>query len=129
MPDHALRLNHLNLTVADVDRSIAFYRRWFGFTEDPVVYGDGTVFLRNADRFDLALHPGQPAADAAAGIHFGFRAAGPEIVRSVRDALTAAGVPLTERYDEPAYVNCKLADPDGYEIEIYWEPQPTTTQT
>jgi catechol 2,3-dioxygenase-like lactoylglutathione lyase family enzyme len=122
MSDDGLHLVHLNLAVADVERSIAFYRRWLGFTTDPVTYPDHTVFVRNADDFDLAFHAAAPAAEPAAGVHIGFRAASPGAVRSMRSSMVAAGIALTEAYDEPDYINCKLRDPDGYEIEIYWEP-------
>ena len=39
-----------------------------------------------------------------------------------RARLASGGVVLHEQYDEPDYVNAKCVDPDGYEIEIYWEP-------
>jgi catechol 2,3-dioxygenase-like lactoylglutathione lyase family enzyme len=77
MNDSRLPLAHLNLTVADVERSIAFYRQWFGFTAPPRTYPDGTVFIGNDDGFDLALHPGAPAAPPAPMVHFGFRARAP----------------------------------------------------
>ena len=117
-----LPLAHLNLAVADVERAAAFYRRWFGFTAPPRTYPDGTVFVGNDDGFDLALHPGHPPADPAAGFHFGFRADGPGAVRALRDYLAAAGIAVTEAYDDDDYVNLKCLDPDGYEIEVYWEP-------
>jgi catechol 2,3-dioxygenase-like lactoylglutathione lyase family enzyme len=49
MNDSRLPLAHLNLTVADVERSIAFYRQWF--TAPPRTYPDGTVFIGNDDGF------------------------------------------------------------------------------
>jgi catechol 2,3-dioxygenase-like lactoylglutathione lyase family enzyme len=119
----ALPLVHLNLTVTDVERSIAFYRRWFGFTRPPRTYDDGTVFVGNDDGFDLALHPADSGpGPGAAGFHFGFRAADPATVVALRAELHSAGVALTESYDEDDYVNLKCLDPDGYEIEVYWEP-------
>lgn len=121
MNDARLPLLHLNLTVADPERSIAFYRRWFDFTSDPRTYPDGTVFVSNADGFDLALHPGSPEDPPAPAVHFGFRASAPEPVRQLRHRLTDAGVTITEHHDEADYVNLKCLDPDGYEIEVYWE--------
>ena len=84
-----LPLAHLNLVVADVERAAAFYRRWFGFTRPPRPYPDGTVFLGNDDGFDLAVHPGEPPAGAAAGFHFGFRAPDPGTVHTLRAELAA----------------------------------------
>jgi catechol 2,3-dioxygenase-like lactoylglutathione lyase family enzyme len=118
-----MSLVHLNLLVADVDRSIAFYRRWFGFDSEPRRYPDGTVFVNNVDGFDLALHPGTPSSPAAPGVHFGFRAVEPDAVRALRAGLRSGGVEVTESYDTEQFVNVKCLDPDGYEIETYWEPQ------
>jgi catechol 2,3-dioxygenase-like lactoylglutathione lyase family enzyme len=118
-----MSLAHLNLLVADLGRSIAFYRRWFGFDSDLRRYSDGTVFVNDADGFDLAFHPGTPSRPAAPGFHFGFRAVEPDTVRALRDGFRAEGVEVTESYDTEQYVNVKCRDPDGYEIEIYWEPQ------
>ncbi len=114
-------VTHLNLTVADVDRSQAFYERWFGFDQRPETYSDGTRFIRNADGFDLALHPGAPPTPPAPTVHFGFRTTADGEVRELRRALQEAGVPITEAHDEPGYVSVKCLDPDGYEVEVYAE--------
>lgn len=121
MSEDHLPLIHLNLTVADPDRSIAFYRRWFGFTGEPRTYPDGTVFVSNADRFDLALHAGNPGDPPAPAVHFGFRAASPEPVRRLHRELAAAGITITDHHDLEGHVSVKCLDPDGYEIEVYWE--------
>ena len=118
MANTSIALAHLNLTVFDVERSVAFSRRWFGFDSEPQEYDDGTVFIRDARGFDLALHEGSPFA---AGIHFGFRADSADAVRSLRTAMTEAHATITETYDEDGFVTFKCLDPDGYEIEVYWE--------
>jgi catechol 2,3-dioxygenase-like lactoylglutathione lyase family enzyme len=112
-------LAHLNLTVSDLDRSQAFYERWFAFDQRPETFSDGTRFIRNADGFDLALHPGAPPAPPAPTVHFGFRTVAGDEVRALQADLRAAGVPITETHDEPGYVSVKCLDPDGYEIEVY----------
>ena len=112
-------LAHLNLTVADVERSEAFYARWFGFDRRPETYSDGTRFVRNRDGFDLAFRPGRPPTPPAPTVHFGFRTDGPDDVRALLGELRAAGVTITEALDEPGYVSVKCLDPDGYEIEVY----------
>lgn len=129
MESDLLPFAHLNLTVADLDRSLDFYRRWFGFDGSPTTYSDGTVFVRNRQGFDLALHPGPPAEPPPRSFHFGFRPHDPEQVRRLHEALTSAGVPLIEHLDEPEYVGFKCLDPDGYEIEVYWEPAPSDGAT
>ena len=74
---------HLNLTVTDVERSEAFYARWFGFDQRPETYSDDTRFVRNGDGFDLAFHPGTPPSPPAPTVHFGFRTAEADDVRAL----------------------------------------------
>src|SRR5690606_18510455 len=85
---------HLNLTVADLDRSLDFYRRWFGFDGSPTTYSDGTgvrpqppglrprAAPRPAGRtpapvVPLRVPPARPRAGAAVarGVDLGRRAA------------------------------------------------------
>jgi catechol 2,3-dioxygenase-like lactoylglutathione lyase family enzyme len=115
--------NHLGLPVCDEQRSQQFYSAYFGF--DPATaqqYPDGTVIIRNADGFDLALHPAEHIEPPPAFLHAGFKAAGPADVRALMDRMEADGVPIVERHDEPAYTAFKCLDPDGHRIEVYWEP-------
>jgi kynurenine formamidase len=115
-------VQHLNLTVADLDRSAAFYSRWFGFDRPPRIYEDGTAFLADGSGFDLALHPGAVPSPPADAVHFGFRRAHPTAVRELREAMQASSIPVVESHDEVDYVSLKCLDPDGYVIEVYWEP-------
>jgi catechol 2,3-dioxygenase-like lactoylglutathione lyase family enzyme len=53
-----MHFNHLGLPVRDERRSLQFYSTYFGFHPATAQhYPDGTVIIRNADGFDLALHP------------------------------------------------------------------------
>ncbi|MBO3751716.1 VOC family protein [Streptosporangiaceae bacterium NEAU-GS5] len=118
-----MRLGHLGLPVVDLDRSLAFYAAHFGF--DPTTatrYPDGTVIVRNADGFDLALHPVESATTRPEFLHFGFRLSSPEEVHSKQAAISAAGVQAVEECVEPALVSFKCLDPDGWPVEVYWEP-------
>jgi catechol 2,3-dioxygenase-like lactoylglutathione lyase family enzyme len=121
-------LTHLGLPVRDLDRARVFYETWFGFDAGPAQrYADGTLFLRNAEGFDLALHPVGSAAGGAAMptfFHFGFRFSSADAVRALTDRLSAAGVDVMDRSDEPHLVSTKVRDPDGYVVELYWEPPP-----
>jgi catechol 2,3-dioxygenase-like lactoylglutathione lyase family enzyme len=119
-----MHFNHLGLPVRDERRSQQFYSAYFGF--DPATaqrYPDGTVIIRNADGFDLALHPVEHIEPPPAFLHAGFRAAGPADVRTLMDRMEADGIRIVERDDdEAAYTAFKCLDPDGHRIEVYWEP-------
>ena len=88
----------------------------------PREYEDGTVIIRNADGFDLALHPVGQVEPSPAFRHAGFRAAEPADVRALLERMEADGITIVERDDEPAYAAFKCLDPDGHRIEVYWEP-------
>ena len=84
---------------------------------------DGVLMLFDADEFSLALKETQEPISLPAFLHFGFRGApSPDEVRAFRDRLRQDGVPITEEWDEPDYVSVKCRDPDGYVIELAWEP-------
>jgi catechol 2,3-dioxygenase-like lactoylglutathione lyase family enzyme len=118
-----VHLRHLGLPVRDYERSLRFYAEYFRF--DPATaqtYEDGTVIVRNPDGFDLALHPASAPATEPDFLHFGFRTPGPDEVRALETRLRTAGVPIIEHDDDPDMVSFKCLDPDGWRIEVYWEP-------
>ena len=86
----SVRLSHLGLVVRDEERSRAFYERWFGFDAGPWWRAeDGTLLLRDADGFDLALHPGEPGA-LPGFFHFGFSLPDADAVRALLARLGPA---------------------------------------
>src|SRR3954462_855810 len=87
-PSYLVHLRHLGLPVRDYERSLRFYATYFGF--DPATaqsYPDGTVIVRNADRFDLALHQATEAGAPSSFLHFGFAVADAEAVHALRTRL------------------------------------------
>jgi catechol 2,3-dioxygenase-like lactoylglutathione lyase family enzyme len=116
-------INHLHLKVRSVERSKAFYARHFGLTEH-VWHGD-MVFMRDRAGMDLALAPVLEPEPMPAWFHFGFRLASIAAVEALHEELVGAGVAIREPLSrEGEVVSFRCADPDGYNIEIYWEPQP-----
>lgn len=117
-----MRLRHLGLPVLDSNRSMRFYATYFGF--DPATatsYPDGTTIVRNADGFDLALHPAAEPRAPSGFLHFGFRVADADEVRALRQRMEADDVSIVESDDEADLVSFKCLDPDGWRIEVYWE--------
>ncbi len=115
---------HISLEVNDVDESKGFYARWLDFGPEDRRFPDGTVFIRDPEGTDLALHAGTRAAPTTS-FHFGFRRATSEEVRGLRDRLADAAVDGVEFDDDPDVVSVKFKDPNGYVIEVYWEPDAT----
>ncbi len=108
-----LDLTHLQLDVRDFDRSERFYRDVLGL---PAVRFDDAIVIRDPG-FLIVLKHGEPAVGGT--FHFGFRLATAGEV----DAWFAAADPAVTVLKSPATKNGvhvgRIADPDGYGIEIY----------
>jgi len=78
--------------------------------------------LYNADGFALALGPTAEPVELPHFFHFGTGVDTPDEVRSFAQRLHADGIPIVEEWDEPGYVSVKCRDPDGYVVELAWEP-------
>jgi catechol 2,3-dioxygenase-like lactoylglutathione lyase family enzyme len=111
------RLNHIALTVADRERSAAFYGRYFGLTNR--VHDDvHLLILAGPDGGLLALSEGDAPPAPARTTHFGFEAASPRAVQDLRAAFRADGVREAE-WQETGPVRVQVFDPDGYRVETY----------
>jgi catechol 2,3-dioxygenase-like lactoylglutathione lyase family enzyme len=116
-------VNHLALALADQERSRHFYETHFGFdARPPDRYPDGTLMLHNSKGFDLALGLVNEPIRLPVFFHFGIGVSSPEEVRAFRERLVAGGVVIIEEWDEPDYISVKCRDPDGYVVEVSWEP-------
>lgn len=110
-------LNHVALTVADRERSAAFYGEHFGLVER--VHDDEHLLILSApDGSLLALSEGSPPTDLPRTNHFGFQLSSGDEVRAARERLRVAGVTETE-WQESGPVRVQVADPDGYRVELY----------
>jgi catechol 2,3-dioxygenase-like lactoylglutathione lyase family enzyme len=117
-------LNHLNLRVHDAEACRDFYQRHFRFR--PAFEADGGYFVRNDEGFLLALIPTTAHHVLPEGFHIGFGLAAPEPVMALHGELSASGVRVTEVVDfrpDEAYMTFRCWDPDGTEVEVFWEPQ------
>jgi catechol 2,3-dioxygenase-like lactoylglutathione lyase family enzyme len=114
----AARLNHVNLTVADLARSTAFYREHFGL--DRTVHDDpGFRIIGDESGSLLALREGAPAPAAAEAFHFGFELGDRDLVLAARERLREAGVPELEFDDRDQWARVQVTDPDGYRVELF----------
>jgi catechol 2,3-dioxygenase-like lactoylglutathione lyase family enzyme len=115
-------LTHISLKVADPDRSVAFYSALFGVVE---YYRDSeSVQVKGPGPNDvIAFERSSTGAGQVGGIsHFGFRLVRPQDIDSAVEQAEAAGGRLLRRGEfAPGYPFAYIADPDGYEIEIWYE--------
>jgi catechol 2,3-dioxygenase-like lactoylglutathione lyase family enzyme len=118
-----MHINHLHLKVRSVERARAFYARYFGLA-DFVWHGE-MLFMRDSAGMDLALAPAETVEPMPRWFHFGFRLADAAAVRAMHEAMAAAGVAMTEPLTNDGDLTFfRCSDPDGYAIEVYFEPDP-----
>jgi len=119
------RIGHVHLTVADLDRALAFYRDVLGF-EVTSRYGRNAVFLAAGGyhhHIGLNTWAGRNAPRPAPGTtglyHFAILYPDrPALAAAVRRVLEA-GVPLEGAADHGVSEAIYVRDPDGNGVELY----------
>ena len=114
-------LTHISLTVKDPDRSLKFYQQVFGVKE---YYRDeDSIQVQGPGPHDVIAFERDARAGKPGGItHFGFRLTTPkDIEKAVKDVKRAGGKILRRGEFAPGFPFVYVADPDGYEIEIWYE--------
>ena len=115
-------LTHIQLAVRDLGRALLFYEQVFGLRE--YGRGDGLVHARASGRHDILTFVEDPATAGQRGgvAHFGFRLMDPDdIDRAIADVERAGGRLLRRGEFAPGLPYAYVTDPDGYEIEIWFE--------
>ena len=116
-------MDHLALAVSEQARSIAFYVRYFEFEPEAQPREDGVWILHDEAGFSLAIGEIDQPIVLPSFFHFGRGKRTPEEVRTFRDRVERDGLEIVDWWDEPDYVSVKFRDPDGYIVEVGWEPE------
>ena len=125
-----IRVGHIHLKVADLERALSFYRDLLGF-EITQRYGQEAVFLA-ADRYHhhIGLNiwyskNAPPAPRMAAGLfHTAFLYPSRVELARIYGRLLQADYPLTGAADHGVSEALYLDDPDGNGVELYWDRPP-----
>lgn len=115
-------LTHVALSVRNAARSASFYKQVFGAVE--VHAQDGFVQLQTPGARDVLVLEEDPDRAGRAGgiVHFGFRLIDPADIDRARQAVETAGGTVREHGEfVPGEPYLFAIDPDGYELEIWYE--------
>ena len=127
----AVRIGHVHLCVANLERATSFYRDVLGF--DVTVYGSdvglpGAAFLSAGGyHHHIGLNTwqsegGTPPPEGHTGLHH-FAILYPdrhELARAV-ERLLERGYPIGGAEDHGATISVYLSDPDGNGVELYYD--------
>lgn len=127
-----MRIEHVAIWTADLERLRAFYETWFGARsgprhDDPGV-GFASYFLsfEGGPRLELMSMPGippsldDPLRQSLGLIHVSFTAGSAGDVDALVARMAAAGVRVVDgpARTEDGYYEAAILDPDGNRIEI-----------
>lgn len=79
--------------------------------------------MHDEEGFSLALMDDERPAALPSWFHFGSRLDSPDAVERLHDSMVQADVPMVRPlFRDDTFASFRCNDPDGYAIEIYWEP-------
>jgi catechol-2,3-dioxygenase len=122
------KLGHIQLRVADIERSKAFYRDVLGFrvAEQDPKHGD--LFMTLGEDFhtlDMAQHEspetGRGPARPVGVAHIAFQVASYEALGEAYRTLLQHSVRIERAMDHMNQRSSYFVDPDGNRLEIYYE--------
>ena len=120
LPTHGL--THISIAVRDLERSLRFYTQVFGVRE---YFRDASsIQVQGPGPHDVIAFESNPGVAGIVGgiTHFGFRLRSPgDIDLAISEVERAGGTVLRRGEFAPGYPFAYVADPDGYEIELWYE--------
>jgi len=123
-------LTHIALPVKDVKRSSTFYQKIFGVKE-MYCYPD-FIQVQTPGSKDIIVFEKQKKKTTAAkkAFHFGFRLPNPSNLKPIIKKIKQAGGKIKETGEfVPGEPYVFFYDPDGYEIEIWFEKIPSSLKS
>ena len=121
------RIGHVHLKVADIERSLKFYRDLLGF-EIMQYYGSSAVFISAGGyHHHIGLNTwhskgSPPASKNGVGLyHTAILYPTRKDLAVIYDRLRRAHYPLTGAADHGVSEALYLDDPDGNGVELYWD--------
>ena len=127
-------LAHVVLRVADLDRSLAFYRDTLGLPVAQLarIHGRRAAFFRIGTRhhdFAMVEFPGLAADDRsqAGVVHLAFNIGEPDDLNALREAkarVEAAGYKVSRSTRHLVTLSLYVEDPDGITVELFVDRDP-----
>jgi catechol 2,3-dioxygenase len=125
--DPRVDIGHVHLKVADVDRSLAFYRDVLGFEVQQRWGRDAAFISAGGYHHHIGLNSwesrgGSPPPPGHTGLyHVAIRYPTRPALADALRRLVEAEVPLSGASDHGVSIALYLNDPDGNGLELYWD--------
>ena len=125
--DKSVRLTHLGLPVTDLDKSIAFYKKWAGMEvterpKDPVGIKGARLAQKGGGGFVISLleMPVQMALPMPGVMHLGLECNSKAQVDKIANDAKKAGILISGPVDSGPDLGYQtyISDPDGNNLEF-----------
>ena len=125
-----LGLTHIALPVKDVKRSSAFYKKVFGAKEMYQELDFIQVQTPGSKDIIVFVKKNSSKGKIIPGFHFGFRLPKPSGMKNMIQLIKKAGGKIKETGEFiPGEPYVFFYDPDGYEVEIWFENIPASLKS
>ena len=125
-------LGHVVFYVADLNRTLAFYRDLLGFREIGRIFGGRAAALTSGRAhheflfIEVGNAPGPHPGPRRGLYHIGIKVGDSlDELRAAKKELEAAGVAIGGMSDHTVSQSLYVHDPDGNEVEIYVDADPS----
>lgn len=116
-----MKLNHLDLQVADVQRSVVFFEQAFDLILQSSRTSPALAILTDGAGFTLVLQRRKSATDVyPEGFHLGFLLDDPEDVRRFHARVCVLGVEASDVIENNRGVLVYCRTEDGILVEVSW---------
>jgi len=125
--DPAVDIGHVHLKVADLDRSLEFYRGVLGFELQQRIGDDAAFISAGGYHHHIGLNTwhskgGSPPPPGTTGLfHLAIRYPTRAALADALLRLQRAGIGLSGASDHGVSEALYLDDPDGNGVELYWD--------
>jgi catechol 2,3-dioxygenase len=128
----SVRIGHVHLKVADLERALAFYRDVLGFQVTQRMGRQVAFLSAGGYHHHIGLNTwesagGQPPAPGTTGLyHLAILYPTRPLLADALRRVLAAGLALDGAADHGVSEALYLRDPDGNGVELYWDRPPET---
>jgi catechol 2,3-dioxygenase-like lactoylglutathione lyase family enzyme len=118
-----VKLNHLDLQVTDVARTVEFFEEAFGLHLDSNRQSSTIAFLSDGDGFVLVLQlMKSPPESYPVGFHFGFLVDDVDSVHRFHAKARALGLETSDIIENGRGTQVYCSGPDGLIAEVSFRP-------
>jgi catechol 2,3-dioxygenase-like lactoylglutathione lyase family enzyme len=118
-----MKLNHLDLQVADVPRAVTFFEEAFGFQLQSNRRSSAIAFLDDGEGFVLVLQRKKSDTDRYPdGFHFGFLVDDVETVHRFHANARVLGLETSDMIENGRGTQVYVSGPDGLLAEVSYRP-------